>query len=93
MISAGLATVAGAAIAALLFSGVARAQEVTPPDVLVAEESVPTILRDSLARRGHVIKLFPAVGAASAVTRSARGDGVSLSASSDPRKGGVPAAY
>ena len=63
------------------------------PDVLVSEESVPAEVRASLARRGHVVKLFPSIAATSAVSRSTTRNGVRLTAASDPRKGGVPAAY
>jgi gamma-glutamyltranspeptidase/glutathione hydrolase len=63
------------------------------PDALVSEESVPADVRASLERRGHVLRLFPSIAAASAVARTKTADGVHLTASSDPRKGGVPAAY
>ena len=63
------------------------------PDVLLAEESVPADLRAALTRRGHTVKLFPSIAATSAITRSKTSDGFHLTASSDPRKGGVPAAY
>jgi gamma-glutamyltranspeptidase/glutathione hydrolase len=63
------------------------------PDVIISEESVPAEVRASLTRRGHVIKLIPSLAATSAVTRSITRNGAHLTASSDPRKGGVPAAY
>jgi gamma-glutamyltranspeptidase/glutathione hydrolase len=63
------------------------------PDVIISEESVPAEVRASLTRRGHIIKLIPSLAATSAVTRSTTRDGAHISASSDPRKGGVPAAY
>jgi gamma-glutamyltranspeptidase len=62
------------------------------PDVLRAEKSIPAATRTSLQRRGHAVEPIEHSAAVQAVETVSQG-GRPLRAASDPRKGGVAAAY
>ncbi|HVN84015.1 MAG TPA: gamma-glutamyltransferase [Candidatus Binatia bacterium] len=55
------------------------------PDVLAVEPGIDGATRDALARRGHLIKEMPRMGAVQAI----RVDGGGLDGAADPRKGGA----
>ncbi len=63
------------------------------PEVLAVEEQMPVALRESLARRGHKVKVLPAGAAVQAVELVEKNGHRFIRAASDPRKGGVAAAY
>jgi gamma-glutamyltranspeptidase/glutathione hydrolase len=63
------------------------------PDVLAVEDGVPAATREALARLGHEIKPLEHGAAVQAVEATGDAGDRLLRAASDPRKGGVAAAY
>jgi len=63
------------------------------PNVLMVEDRLPATTRLSLERRGHTLRTAPGLAAVQAVERIRIGPVRHLAAASDPRKGGVAAAY
>jgi gamma-glutamyltranspeptidase/glutathione hydrolase len=63
------------------------------PDVLAIEPGVPSAVRSGLEARGHVLREWPHQGSVQAVEVIGEGEGRRIRAASDPRKGGLAAAY
>ncbi len=64
------------------------------PEMLAVEGGIPEPVRDSLTRRGHRLRPFSAIGSVQAVeVIGSSGGKRTVRAMSDPRKGGVAAAY
>ncbi len=63
------------------------------PDVLMVEPGVPDNTRRALERAGHKIIPMPAKASVQAIEQSPATGARMLHATSDPRKGGVPAGY
>jgi gamma-glutamyltranspeptidase / glutathione hydrolase len=63
------------------------------PDVLMLEPGFPETTRRSLERVGHKVVPMPAKASVQAIEVTGTGASRALHATSDPRKGGVPAGY
>ncbi|MFT4570362.1 MAG: gamma-glutamyltranspeptidase/glutathione hydrolase [Hyphomicrobiaceae bacterium] len=63
------------------------------PDILRVESGISAVVRASLERLGHSITEWPKQGSVQAVEVIGQGSKRRVRASSDPRKGGVAAAY
>ncbi len=63
------------------------------PEMLMVEEAVPAATQASLKRLGHKVVALPPRASVQAVEVTGRGASRRLQATSDPRKGGLPAAW
>lgn len=63
------------------------------PEVLMVEEAVPAATKASLKRLGHKVVPLPPRASVQAVQVTGSGAARRLQATSDPRKGGLPAAW
>ena len=63
------------------------------PEVLMVEEAVPAATKASLKKLGHKVVALPPRASVQAIEVTGRGASRRLQATSDPRKGGHPAAW